>query len=219
MSVVAVIGIACSSGGSDVVETTVTTATTTPETATTTSEPPSTTTSTAPSTETTQPASLRREVDWFQPFTIETPPDWRPYEESRPNPTTFSFRAPAGRFIVFSAEGPDTVEEWIALLTAAPLVMTEPIPVALGSAEGLSVDVRLDTDTADQNCPPLGQCWPMLSAGDGWAIVPDYPNRIWVVDVAGETILILTESTEGGFADWADTVGQVLATIDWQTSA
>jgi hypothetical protein len=95
------------------------------------------------------------------------------------------------------------------------IVSTEPAPIELGSAVGYVVDVRLSDDPEEVCGFGIGPCSTLLTEGDGWSVVEDTPNRLWVVDVNGETVVIVTEASEASFETWATEVDEVLSTITW----
>ncbi len=208
---------ACSAGGDGTDDTT--TATDAPGTTTTaataapqTTAAAETTTTTAATTTTSEPAETVFEADWDPPFTLATPPNWR---EEDHGSIMFVFKA-GSSFVAFSTEGPDSVDGWLeALASNSDIVTTEPTPIELGSAPGYVVDVRL-SDTPEELCGfGIGPCSTLLTSGDGWVVAEEMPNRLWVVDVNGETVVIVTEASEGFFETWAAEVNEVLSTITW----
>lgn len=48
------------------------------------------------------------------------------------------------------------------------------------------------------------------------ALADGYPNRVWVVDLDGEAMAILTEASENSFENWTGRVEDVLATLEWK---
>lgn len=48
-----------------------------------------------------------------------------------------------------------------------------------------------------------------------WTMEPISVNRLWAVDVAGETILIVTDANESAFESWVATVEEALSTLEW----
>ncbi|MGZ8754903.1 MAG: hypothetical protein ACXW15_06900, partial [Acidimicrobiia bacterium] len=178
---------ACSTAGDGTDE--ITSPTEAPDTtttvATTTTAAPETTTTTAPTTTTTEPAEAVFEADWDPSFTLTTPPNWRRDSDQLSLATVNVFVFKAGSsFVVFSTEGPDSVDGWLEQLASnTGIVTTEPTPIELGSAPGYVVDVRL-SDNPEKVCGfGIGPCSGLLTSGNGWSVVEGTPNRLWVVDV------------------------------------
>jgi hypothetical protein len=206
---------ACSAAGDGAAETSVPAEapnTTTTVAATTTAAVETTTTTAIATTTTVAPASAVFEADWDPEFTLMTPANWR---KDSSIASMFVMRA-GSSFVVFSTGGPDSVDGWLELLASnTDIVSTEPAPIELGSAVGYVVDVRLSDDPEEVCGFGIGPCSTLLTEGDGWSVVEDTPNRLWVVDVNGETVVIVTEASEASFETWATEVDEVLSTITW----
>lgn len=200
---------ACSAEGDGVAETSVPEA---PETTTTEALESTTTTTAVTTTTTSAPTATVFEADWDPEFTLMTPPSWR--EEST-IPSTLVMRA-GSSYVVFSTGGPDSVDGWLELLASnTDIVITQPTAIELGSAAGYVVDVRLSDDPEEVCGFGIGPCSTLLTDGNGWVVVEGTPNRLWVVDVNGETVVVVTEASEGVFETWAAEVDEVLSTITW----
>ena len=178
-------------------------------------EEPSATATAAASSSTAETAELA--VSWTVPFTMTAPADWG--QDQEPLGSSRVIDSGVDRWIVFSDSGPDTVEGWIEqLTTTAQLVVTEPEPAEIGGAEGLTVDVSTSSDApmVSGGAPCANPCWALIQdAQASWIAEEGRPNRVWVVDVDGETIAIVTDAPEGAFESWTATVEDVLGTLEW----
>lgn len=219
---VALVG-ACNSAGegtstTEALATTTTAApaatTTTAVASTTTATEATTTTTTEATTTTTAPAEdAEMRITSFVPsITMTAPPEWKQDPESALLATTFVVQASASRYLAFSREGPDTVEGWLEYLESLALELGETAPVEVGGAEGFVVDARISDAAGTQNCPPGLVCTPVA---ESWFTVEGYPNRFWVVDVDGETLMMVAEAIESDFETWVTEVEEVLATLEW----
>ncbi len=145
-------------------------------------------------------------VGWTVPFTITTPADWERAEGTTPAMTYFE--AGVSRYVIFTTIGPETVEAWVDQLTSAPeFIVTDPEAFELDGAPGQVLDVRMAEESGEE-----------VLFGEGtteWSVVPNRPNRVWIVDVDGETVLIVTEAVETAFENWVAVVEDALATLKW----
>ncbi|HUH16311.1 MAG TPA: hypothetical protein VMM85_00005 [Methylomirabilota bacterium] len=144
-------------------------------------------------------------VGWTVPFTITTPADWTRGESS---PTTTYFDAGVNRWVFFTTLGPDTVEAWVDQLTSASeYTATNVEEFELDGAPGRVLDLRLAAESGEEVL--------FDEAFLGWVVVANRPNRVWVVDADGETLLIGTDTSEGAFENWVAVVEEALATLKW----
>ena len=163
------------------------------------------------------------------PFSLTVPSEWERDDRSLPTVIQVDTKVDTsgdgvlGRWLFFFApETDETVEARLESFVSNPqLLVTEPEPIDLGGASGFAVDVRLNP----QDLPDSMECarfetvrsCVMITAGaGGWLIFPDRPNRIWIVDVAGDTVLIGTSATEVAFESWTTMMEAVLETIEWR---
>lgn len=175
-------------------------------------DPPSASPSPSPEAATPSPSAsaaadpVDQSVAWAVPFTITTPAEWERHEDS--SPTTTYFEAGVNRWVIFTTRGPETVEEWVDQLTSAPeYTVTDSEPIELDGAPGQVLDLRLAEES--------GEAILFSEGSAGWVIVPNRPNRVWIVDVDGETVLIVTEAVERAFENWVAVVEDALATLKW----
>jgi hypothetical protein len=187
---------------------------TTLDSSTTVTTVPPTTVTTVPAT-TAEPEDVAFSPGWTVPFTMTAPSTWARHEAS--SGETLVIDAGLGRFVLFTLDGPDTVEGWIERLQAAePIDVGEPTAMEVGGATGQAVEVRLGPEATDTGCFSMGPCWNVTGGDFGWVVLEDTPNRFWILDVDGETVAILTEATERGFESWVAEVVSVLSTITWE---
>jgi hypothetical protein len=144
--------------------------------------------------------------DWSVPFTM-TAPGWE--RRAVTTTTTLWISSEPDAEVAFTRQGPDTVDAWIQQLTSTPqLVLTEPEAVDLGGALGYVLDVSLG--------PEGGEVTLFADQADNqWAVSVGRPNRVWIVDVDGETVMIATDAPEEDFESWAQTAEAALSTIEW----
>jgi hypothetical protein len=86
--------------------------------------------------------------------------------------------------------------------------------VEIGGASGQTLDLALSDQATDRGGLCTGACY-ILSFSTGWSVSGGLPDRVWVLDVDGETVLIATDAPEDEFADWTTEVEDVLSTIAW----
>lgn len=175
--------------------------------------------STAPSPTPVQDQVL--DVDWAVDFTMTVPGEWTStmptYRPARTTGTTFwIYELQLDRRFAITTSGPDTVDEWVQTITSAErMTVTEPQPVEVGSAPGYVLDI---TPTGEGCTDRFGarECWIIFEDSGYWPVQENRPTRAWVVDVDGETLLIVTDAPSGSFESWTAVVEQALATLEWQ---
>lgn len=161
----------------------------------------------APSPSPTEAAPKTVDVSVPVAFSITVPGEWERDDQITSSETS-AFRAGIDRWLTFTSLGPDTIEDWVSLASRNPAISaTDPEPVDLGGATGVSVDLRLNE--GEQEVPLLREGW-----GE-WTVSAGRPNRLWIVEAGGEVVLILTDAPESAFDAWIGTVSEVLRTIDW----
>jgi len=159
------------------------------------------------------PETATLDVNWTVPFSMAAPADWE--RDEQPMGTSYALSTGPDRWIVFSDTGPDTVDAWIEELTTTPqLVVTEPEPAEVGGAQGFVFDVSTSSEApkAAGGSPCAKPCWELI---EGWIVEKDRPNRVWLVDVDGKAIMIVTDAPERALEGWAATVEEALATLEW----
>lgn len=140
-------------------------------------------------------------------FSITVPSDWEKAPELSGS-TTQTMTAGMDRWVIFTQAAPSTAEEWIERLSSdANLTASEPEVVELGGASGVTLDVSVPQGQSDVV---------LLREGFGeWTASAGRPHRVWILEVGGELLVILTDAPERAFDSWAATVEDVLATIVW----
>lgn len=150
---------------------------------------------------------VEQSVSWALPFSITTPADW---VSETASPMTFNFRSGPDRWVAFTRVGPDTVDAWLEELGASDAyVLTEPAPVEVGAASGVVLDLELADGESEAGL------FEEASWGH-WAVSAGRPNRLWLLDVDGETVLIVTDAPERAFESWIAVVEEALATLEWE---
>lgn len=154
-------------------------------------------------------AEAERTVDVASPveFSITVPGDWQISGELSSS-TTRTFEAGADRWVLFTQTGPTTTDEWLERLSSGDsLTASEPDIVEIGGASGIRLDITV----------PDGQEDVVLvrEAFGEWSMSPGRPSRVWILEVGGEVLVILTDAPERAFDSWAATVEEALSTIVW----
>lgn len=162
------------------------------------------------------------EVDWTVDFSVTAPADWSTDEvhETLGGVTTGDtlWIGAGQRFVAVTRSGPETAQEWLDQLAAtAQLDATEPAAVDLGGIPAYRVDLVVSDQASDARCLNNGRCYTLFQDQSGyWPVVEGRPTALWIVETGGETLAIATDSREVSFSDWAATVENVLATLEWQ---
>lgn len=94
-----------------------------------------------------------------------------------------------------------------------------PEPVEVGGASGVAFDVTvapLPEGHASGTCDT--PCVPLFPQDDGSAFVflPANKNRVVVLDLAGETVVVTVEGPQEAFEDFAPRAEEVLDTVRWE---
>ena len=103
----------------------------------------------------------------------------------------------------------NSVTDWVDFLTSHPgLRAGSPTPVTVGAYEGVSVSVRVDPTWAN-TCPAaIGPAVILVTdngaSPDRTTWIDDQRTTLTIVDVAGETVIIRTESAPSANAEAAD---------------
>jgi hypothetical protein len=161
-------------------------------------------------------------IGWAIPFTITAPADWGRGEAAIRS--AVDVVDGTGLRTVLSAflKADDTPDDWVRRLTEADaLDASTPESVDVDGATGVVFDVRL-TDAAPEcaagGSSLGGRCIVVHGPQDGWVWVIEgtRPARVWVLDVDGETVVLLSDAREDRFEAWARVVDGVVATLEWE---
>ncbi len=110
--------------------------------------------------------------------------------------------------MTFTALGPDTVEGWVGQLTSnAKFSVSEPELIDLGGRQAVRIDLSLAAGESE-----------VILFREGWGeyyVSPGRRNRLWIVEVGGEVVLIATDAATMVFDKWVARVEEVLSTITW----
>ncbi len=176
----------------------------------------------AAATATSSARPIALDVEWTVDFGLTAPADWSTTEvhETLGGTTTAEtlWIAAGQRFVTMTLTGPDTVQAWLDKLAATEqLEATEPVEVSLGGSPGYRVDLVVSEEASESRCANNGRCYTLFQDASGyWPVVEGRPTAAWIVEVDGEALMIATDSRENSFAEWAMTVEEVLATIEWR---
>lgn len=164
--------------------------------------------------------SAALEVDWTVPFTLTAPSDWTTEvsENVGASNADTQWLATGDRHIAFTRTGPDSVDDWLAAVaTAEQLVASEPIATEIGGMSGYRVDLEVSEQASADRCFNEGRCYTLFQDASGyWPVEEGRPTALWLIDVDGETVAIATDSRAATFDDWAASVEEILATLEWR---
>jgi hypothetical protein len=156
-------------------------------------------------------ADREHEISWVIPFSIMAPGTWRPDPMLPSTPRTLAIAAGVDRWLVFHRPDADTVDAALGTLRSrTTLSLTDPAPVDVGDAPGVVFNLSLAEDAAPDEVTLFED--PSLGA---WSIERSRPNRIWLVDVEGTILMIVTDAPAGAFDSFAATADAALATLEW----
>jgi hypothetical protein len=122
---------------------------------------------------------------------------------------------------------PDNVEVWVEYFQNHPnLETSDPMPVSVGGAPGVSIDVMATSvpGTYPRDLCGPQPCVPLLSSGDyGVASYPGWRDRFIIVgfeavDGEGETVVIDVSAPEDKFDEFLPRAQKVLNTVEWSDS-
>lgn len=155
----------------------------------------------------TEPAARLLRVSFAVPFTITAPAEWVTDQHPARTLANHVIDAGFGRRLLFTVEGAETVDAWVEELSSnSAMTVSEPEAIVLGGAPGFSL-----TATLNEGGEPVE----VGKGAVGWLIERGWIHHLWVVDVGGETVFIVTESTVRAAESWRETVETALATIAW----
>jgi hypothetical protein len=167
--------------------------------------------STPEATETPEPTTagpIEQSVSRPIPFTITTPADWEVDTSLPTTPSTFGFAIGLDRWVVWHRPDAESVDEWLQTLRERQgVILTEAEPAEVGGAPGFVFDLDVTEEAGEIGLFRAGQAT--------WSAESGRPNRIWVVAVGGEPIMILTDAPERAFESWVAVVEEALATLEW----
>ena len=112
--------------------------------------------------------------------------------------------------LVFTTEGPDSVEAWISQISAseeASISVSEPFATSIGGVEGRAIDATVSDGEYILYSINLGNTPPLAVTGDVF--------QIHVVEVDGEPVTVILIATEDDFGPWIQLVGPMLEGLEW----
>jgi hypothetical protein len=94
---------------------------------------------------------------------------------------------------------------------------TEPVETTVGGIPALAIDVELAEGSTNNACgPPCVRLFNLpAQAGQFWAVMEGYRDRIWLVDVDGTTVAFVADATDNLFEDWVAQVELSIAGLTW----
>jgi hypothetical protein len=151
---------------------------------------------------------IEHDVSRPVPFTITTPADWARDPSIPTTPDTFGFAIGLDRWVVWHRPDAESVDAWVQTLGERQgLILTDPRPTEVGGAPGVVFDLDVSEEAGELGLFRAGQAT--------WTAESGRPNRIWVVAVGGEPIMILTDAPERAFENWVAVVEEALTTLEW----
>ena len=141
-------------------------------------------------------------------FTVTAPAGWA--DAAYSGTQALYLRPAAGGALAFAVGGAASVEAWVATITGTDAyLVTNPVPISLGGADGYVMDVSLDPGA--DSAPPLVE-----DSDLPWNVTDQDPVRVWVIDHDGQPLMIVTNPpTPAEFDAWTSAVGEALQTIQW----
>jgi hypothetical protein len=119
---------------------------------------------------------------------------------------------------------PENAEEWVSWFQSHPnLDTSKPIPVSVGGASGMRIDVTASSTPENYSRTICGRqpCVPLYPLSGGSAILSyeDWKYRFVTVDVGEETVLIDVAAPTDKFEEFAPIAQKVLDTVEWENSS
>jgi uncharacterized protein YjbI with pentapeptide repeats len=118
---------------------------------------------------------------------------------------------------------PETVHEWVSWFQSHPKLKTSnPVPVRVGGASGMRIDVTCVPWSRDAYREPLLRCSPPFPTREGGrntsgTLEREVKDQYSIVDVRGETVLIDVHAPgPNSFDEFLPKAQEVLATVEWQ---
>ncbi|HEX7172020.1 MAG TPA: hypothetical protein VF365_05360 [Candidatus Limnocylindria bacterium] len=136
-------------------------------------------------------------------FTMEGPSAW--VDQYFSGFGSLWLRPAGGGAITLDLVEGQSVDEVVADVSGREgYAVADEAPVTLGGAAGVVFDVSLAEGVTSGEAPPL-----IADPDQTWRLQDGTFTRVWIVDVAGDTVMIATGE------DLADAVGEALGTIQW----
>ena len=111
-------------------------------------------------------------------------------------------------------------EDMVAWLREHPyLEAGEPTPANVGGVSGTQLDVVVSPVPKEYSyeCPaPCVPGWDLSAEPDAYDFLPGYKDRLFVLDVGGETVIVAIEAPEETFEEFLPKAQKVLDTVEWE---
>jgi uncharacterized protein YjbI with pentapeptide repeats len=115
---------------------------------------------------------------------------------------------------------PEKAEEWVSWFQSHPnLDTSKPIPVSVGGASGMRIDVTPASTPEDYPRDFCGErpCIPLYPSGETTILSYEkFKDRFVIVDVGGETVIIDVGTQADRFDEFLPKVQKVLDTVEWK---
>jgi len=157
---------------------------------------------------------VQRYTEWVVvPFTLQAPAAWADQIDTAGE--LLYLRPPGEPAVVFALSGPDTVDEWVTEFERHPycnFLDRGTVEMADGG-EAVVVDVRA------ASCEHEGLTTLIFSSPERpLSLIQGHTARVWIMDgPSGEALAIGGVADDFDFPAWADSVAEVVQTLEWGT--
>jgi len=117
---------------------------------------------------------------------------------------------------------PENTDEWVSWFRRYPNVnASEPVPVSVGGASGLRIDVTSTAETYVRDLCGPSPCIPLFpyggtEVGNLALFGPSEKNRFLIVDVKGETVVINVVAWSSSFDEFLPKAQKLLDAVEWE---
>jgi hypothetical protein len=125
-----------------------------------------------------------------------------------------TFQREPAENLLFTTAGPTDVEAWGRFLSAREGLTITPSVSEVGGVETQVYDLELVGEPVT-----IANYNPTPEELTGWVISADNDQRIYVLEVAEETIAIVVEAPDASFEAWLQIVEQSLASLTWGSAS
>jgi hypothetical protein len=143
------------------------------------------------------------------PFTMEAPESW--IDQVYTGGEALYFRPPSAPAIVFAVTGPDTIDAWVADITAnAAFEVSEPQTLEIAGGEAVVIDVTLAEGANPDEAPPL-----VPTTDVPVTVREGYTARVWILQGTGEAVAVVTIPPDTDFAEWTEQADEAVQSLEW----
>jgi hypothetical protein len=157
----------------------------------------------------------QRGTDWVVvPFTLEAPAAWADSVDAAGRLLYFSPRGDPA--VVVALLGPDAAEGWITEMETNPSFNVTDRGTVETADGGQATAIDVMGASANLGAPPPGAIF--SNSERPWYLIPGHTARVWVLDgPGGEAVAIGTMTDDLDLPAWADSVSEIVQTLDWGT--